>query len=163
MKSSRWLILVLLLLVALTGCRQQAQSALDALTVDVRVDPEMPMVGESTLFITLTGASDQPISDATVSVRGDMSHAGMVPVIETVEGGTDGVYTIPFEWTMAGDWTLEITVELANGETGTYDIDMSVAGDEMNMGDMESTEEMDMGNMDMDATPTAETIDQDAG
>jgi hypothetical protein len=86
----------------------------------------------------------------------------MVPVIETVESGTDGVYELPFEWTMAGDWTVEVTVELTNGETATQSFDLSVEGEAMNMDnmDMESTEEMDM---DMAATPTMEMADEDAG
>jgi hypothetical protein len=164
MPKPRWTIALLILLTVLTGCRQQAQTTADNLTIDLRIDPDMPMVGDATLVITLTGADDQPVSDATVTARGDMSHAGMVPVIETVESGTDGVYELPFEWTMAGDWTVEVTVELANGETATQSFDLSVEGEAMNMDnmDMESTEEMDM-DMDMAATPTMEMADEDAG
>ncbi len=177
MKISAWTLVPLLLLVALTGCRQQAQTTAKDVTIDLRVDPEAPAVGDATLVVTVTGADNQPINDATVTARGDMSHAGMVPVIETADKGTDGEYMIPFQWTMAGDWTVEVTVELTNGEKASKTFDYTVSGDAMNMGDMtmQATDATDMGDMTMEptgtmdmnstdmATPTQEFADQDAG
>jgi hypothetical protein len=118
-------LLTLLALVLLVGCRQQAQPTAEAsLQIDLRTEPEALAVGESTLIVTVRDASGQPISDANVNVRGDMNHAGMAPVIETAKGGTDGEYHLPFEWDMAGDWIVEVTVELASGltETRTFDL-----------------------------------------
>ena len=61
-----------------------------------------------------------------VQVRGDMSHAGMVPVLRTALPGDAGAYTAPFEWTMAGDWVLTVEFTLADGRTGTETFDFSI-------------------------------------
>ena len=117
----------LLLVVFLVGCRQQAQTTTDtSIQIDLRQEPEAPVVGESTLIVTVRDANDQPINDAAVTVRGDMNHAGMTPVIETAKSGTDGEYSLPFEWTMAGDWIVEVTVELASGDVTSQTFDLQV-------------------------------------
>lgn len=137
-----WQLIVLIAAAILSGCRQQAAPVADVsdLNVELQVTPEDPTVGEAELLVTVTDGEGNPIDDATVSVRGDMSHAGMVPVLGDVEGGENGVYSIPFEWTMAGDWTVEVTVELADGTTANQTFPFSVTGGEMDMDDMEDGE-----------------------
>ncbi len=126
MQNWKWLTLLLLLL--LVGCRQETQTTDDnSLQIDLRVEPEAPIVGEATMIVTVRDANDQPINDATVTVRGDMNHAGMVPVIEVVESGTDGEYFLPFEWTMAGDWIVEVSVELPDDTVETQTFDLAVS------------------------------------
>jgi hypothetical protein len=120
-------ILLLLVLVSLVGCRQQAQPKPETgLQIDWRFEPEEPVVGDSTLIITVRDASGQAINNATVTARGDMNHAGMVPLIETVAAGNDGEYFLPFAWSMAGDWVVEITVELADGTVDSQTFDLLV-------------------------------------
>ena len=63
-----------------------------------------------------------------MAARGDMSHAGMAPVIASSEDDADGVYRIPFEWTMAGDWFVDVTVTLADGREVVQRFDLSVSG-----------------------------------
>ncbi|MBZ0302686.1 MAG: FixH family protein [Anaerolineae bacterium] len=146
----------LLVILALTGCRQQTQEAASAnLQIDLRVEPEEPVTGDATLIVTVTDSAGNPVIATKVSARGDMNHAGMTPVIKDAEPSDGGEYSIPFEWTMAGDWTVEITVELADGTKVSQTFEESVASgpgkDSMNMdmGDMdmtaEATEAMDMG------------------
>jgi len=144
----RWRIIALIMVVILAGCRQQAAQTTEDLSVniDLRLEPEDPVVGEAQLQVTVTDGEGIPIEDAKVSVRGDMSHAGMVPVLGETEGGENGVYIVPFEWTMAGDWTVEVNVELSEGITATETFPFSVTGDEMESmdmdeGEMEMTEE----------------------
>ena len=149
MRRFYWIGLVLAVLLT-AGCRQQAQEAEDSgVTIDLRTEPEDAAVGEATLIVTVTDAAGSPITDADVSARGDMNHAGMVPVLgeaETAEA-ENGKYTIPFEWTMAGDWFVEVTVELPDGATMTETFDLSVMA-----GDAEAMPDMDMGtDADIDA------------
>ncbi len=155
------LALLLVTVFALTGCRQAEVTSSENVNIDVAVTPEEPAVGDATLLVTLTDPEGNPITDATVAVRGDMTHAGMVPVIPAeVSGAEDGVYVFEdFEWTMGGEWFVEVTVTLPNGETATEQFEYTVSG-EMNMdemGDMDMTEEPE--EMDMDATEETEAMD----
>ncbi len=110
--------------------------------INLALNDDMAMVGDATLLVTVTDEDGTPINDATVSVRGDMTHAGMVPVIpDSVTTAEDGVYSIPFEFTMGGDWIITVDVTLANEETAsvTYEVD-GVGGDaDMNMDNMGDT------------------------
>jgi hypothetical protein len=131
MNRFRRILPLLLVLLMLLGCRQQTPDAAQTgLMIDLRVEPEDSTVGEATLIITVTDASGSPVNDASVSARGDMNHAGMVPVLADVDGGAAGEYTLPFEWTMAGDWFVEITVTLPDGTTAVQTFDRHVAASE---------------------------------
>lgn len=158
------LALLLVVVFTLAGCRQAEGTTSENVNIEVAVTPEEPAVGDAMLLVTVTDAEGNPINDATVAVRGDMSHAGMVPVIPAeISDAEDGVYTFEdFEWTMGGEWFVEVTVTLTNGETATERFEYTVSGEmdmeDMDEMDMDSTEEMDMDGMDMDAT---EEIDMD--
>jgi hypothetical protein len=55
----------------------------------------------------------------------------MTPVFGETQTSQNGEYRIPFEWTMAGDWFVEITVTQANGgDSVTQRFDLSVYTDE---------------------------------
>jgi copper(I)-binding protein len=146
MKSSILLILLVPLLV-LAACRQTTEPSIDNLTIEVAVNPDPPAVGDATLSVTLTDRDNKPINDATVNVTGNMSHAGMVPVIAESSEGVEAVYEMPFQWTMGGDWVLTVEVTLANGETTSQEFEFSGVAD--GMGDMEATEDASGMNMDM--------------
>ena len=65
---------------------------------------------------SLWDADGQPIDGAgPVTLRGDMNHAGMKPVLADATGTGGGQYTADFEWTMAGDWTVAIEATLPDG------------------------------------------------
>ena len=111
------LIGLLLLLLLLPACRQQP--ATDE-AVDVQVvltpGPDSLVVGLITFDLTLWDADGRPIDGADpVTLRGDMNHAGMRPVIARAIGVGDGQYTTDFEWTMAGDWTVAVEATLPDG------------------------------------------------
>ena len=84
------------------------------------IDPDKLVVGK----VTLTDGAGKPVDGATVSVKGDMSHAGMQPVFGDTKSSTNGVYRIPFEWTMGGDWFVLITGKLADGRKVKEKVDM---------------------------------------
>lgn len=122
-------LLMAFLVVALMGCAPAPpQTASEAgINMSIMVMPDPPAVGETMLMITVTDEAGNPISDATLNVQGDMTHAGMVPVIRNdVSGANEGVYAVPFEWSMAGDWIVTVVAELADGREVEHLFDLSV-------------------------------------
>lgn len=121
-----WMLLILTLAV-LTGCRQPATTpAAAGIAIQLTVAPDPPVTGEAALTIRVT-EHNQPIAGGKVTVRGDMSHAGMVPVLREGVILEQGEITVPFEWTMAGDWFVEVTVTLPDGRTAQKRFDYFVA------------------------------------
>lgn len=136
----RILLTLLISVLVLVGCRQTNEVTAENVLVDVALSDEMAMVGDATVLVTVSDEEGNPINDATVTVRGDMTHAGMIPVIpDAVTTAEDGIYSIPFEFTMGGDWIITVDVTLANDETAsvTYEIDGVEGDSEMDMDDME--------------------------
>jgi hypothetical protein len=89
--------------------------------------PFPPIIGESRLVIQIADNMGNPIDDAQMAIRGSMSHAGMIPVLAELEGGgKDGVYDVPFEWTMAGDWIVTVDVQLPDGTMAEEHFDIAV-------------------------------------
>jgi hypothetical protein len=119
------LIGVLFLLTTACNGRNSQQSNNTDIRIIVAV--ESTNVGETSLIVTLTDTAGSPINDATVSVKGDMSHAGMVPVLAKVTGGGDnGVYKMPFEWTMGGDWVVTVEATLPDGRSATQQFNFAI-------------------------------------
>ena len=150
----RVIAVLLILVLMLAACRQEEPIANESVNIDIAFEPaELFVTDDSTVIVTLTDNTGQAISDAMVNVRGDMSHPGMTPVLREITSGTEGVYTSDYEWTMAGDWNVEITVTLPDGTTTGETFTFTVAGEMDDMGDMEdmdmATEEADMSDMDM--------------
>lgn len=78
--------------------------------------PAAPVTGPALVTVHLHDANG-PLSGAQVTVTGDMTHAGMVPVISETTETAPGVYqTEDFSFTMGGDWFLLAAVELADGD-----------------------------------------------
>ncbi len=110
------------LLVALAGCgrvQKAAPAADDGLTITMTVEPSPPMIGDGTVVLTVKDAAGRPVDGATVEIEGNMSHAGMKPSFGKVEDGQGGVYRVPLQWTMGGDWYVDVKLTLADGKTAT--------------------------------------------
>lgn len=113
--------LLILLLLGFTACRPpdatQSTSSNETQTVIVTIAPvTTPRIGETPVIVTVQDGGT-PITDATVEVTGDMTHAGMVPVISSAQHTENGSYeTTDFSFTMAGDWILTADVRLPGGE-----------------------------------------------
>ena len=123
--------LTLILLLALltgTACGQQSAptpAATDT-QIELAVEREPPAVGDSTLVVTLTDASGSPVSGASVSVEGNMDHARMEPSSGQISEDTNGVYRVPFRWTMGGGWIVTVTAALPDGGEATQTFEMFV-------------------------------------
>jgi hypothetical protein len=124
------LALGLVALLGLAGCqrtsRQQPADQAPDVRITLAVEPAPPAIGAARVVVQLADASGKPIDGAAVNVRGDMSHAGMLPVLATAAEEADGVYAADFEWTMAGDWIVAVTAVLPDGRTATRRFDLAV-------------------------------------
>lgn len=121
------MLVALLVALLLAGCRQPPPTPTAALQIDLTYEPEPARVGQAALVITVRDAAGQPVADAKVSARGDMSHAGMVPVLGEGEPQGDGRYRVPFEWTMSGDWFVDVTVTLPDGAVAQQRFELTVS------------------------------------
>jgi len=119
--------LALLLLLG-SGCARASPQAYSAgVQITMTAIPFPPHIGDSRLVIQVADMMGSPIDDAHLAIKGDMTHAGMAPVLVEVDGGGEaGVYTIPFEWTMAGDWVVTVDVQLPDGTKAQERFDMAV-------------------------------------
>lgn len=115
------------LILLASGCARVSQQANTAdVVITLTAVPFPAHIGQTRLVIQVNGKDGQPIDDAHLSIKGDMTHAGMVPVLAEVDGGQNGVYEVPFEWTMAGDWVVSVSLQLPDGSTAQQRFDISV-------------------------------------
>lgn len=126
-----WLVLAALVMVSLAGCqRASQQEAVDQapeIAALLTIDPNPAVVGPANLSVQLTDASGAPIEGATVSLKGDMSHAGMQPVLADAAETAAGGYEARWVWTMSGDWFVTVTAALPGGRTLVRRFDMTVS------------------------------------
>ena len=120
------------LVLALAACGR-SQDAVDAAGLQVTLIPDGSYPGE-TLVVAVRDKAGQPVTDATVSVEGNMNHAGMTPVLTSsvldgADGEEDGRYTLPFQFTMLGDWIVTVKITPRDGNTLSTDIDLRAAAD----------------------------------
>jgi hypothetical protein len=121
-----WFFLTLL---ALGGCRENLDRGDPGLILDVAISPTPPAVGPARLIITLEDTAGAPVAGATIVVEGNMSHAGMIPVMDTARVEAAGRYGISaFEFTMAGDWILTLRAQLPDGRWARLDRPTNVVG-----------------------------------
>ncbi|MEX1019240.1 MAG: FixH family protein [Litorilinea sp.] len=80
-----------------------------------------------TLAVRVQRGDGTPITDASVRLEGDMNHAGMIPVISAPTSHTvDGIYRVPFEFSMLGDWIISVFVTTADGHEYQEQIEIGV-------------------------------------
>ena len=101
-------------LVIAQGCKRQGQGFVD-LRVVYEVSPQPPRVGPVTITVRIMPVTGKPVTGARVSLEGNMTHAGMVPVFAEAREIEPGRYVSTMELTMAGDWHVTIHVTLSNG------------------------------------------------
>jgi hypothetical protein len=63
----------------------------------------------------LNDPEGRPVDGARLEIEANMSHAGMVPVLASIKESRAGLYRFPLEWTMAGDWTVDLAFTLPDG------------------------------------------------
>jgi hypothetical protein len=133
----------LMLALSIAGCRgifgsgasdtnisnEQTSDEQTTQTIQIELLPPDQQEGGS-LAVRVQDAAGEPIMDASVRLEGDMNHAGMIPVIsEPVEHASEGIYRVPFEFTMLGDWIITAYVTTADGREHTEVIEIGVRRD----------------------------------
>lgn len=102
-------LLVLFIFALCVACAPQQQNDL---TVGLEVTN--PKVGKIPIVLTIK-YQDQPLENAQITVRGDMTHAGMAPVQQQAKALGGGKYALEaFNFTMSGDWVLSISAKTAD-------------------------------------------------
>lgn len=87
-----------------------------ATQIELRSDPFPLRVGQTTLDIMITDTDGTPIEDATVYVDSQMNHDGMLPLSGYARALGGGYYEKGVIFPMMGEWTLDITAELPDGQ-----------------------------------------------
>ncbi|MBP6015312.1 MAG: FixH family protein [Candidatus Promineofilum sp.] len=132
-RARTWLLLIVALMAAglVAGCRRSAGTPPDDTIRISFVKPVFPPPsGSGQLTFRLSDENEEPIDSATLQIRGDMSHAGMTPLLAAAEGGQEGVYRVPIEWTMSGDWIVTVEAMLSDGRQATRSFNFVVSGQE---------------------------------
>ncbi len=109
----------ILLSMVSVGCGRSAQAdptTLDTYRVTLAIEPSPTVVGPGALVVTLRDSARQPVDGARLDVKADMSHAGMAPVFASTSQSSAGVYRVPVDWSMAGDWYVDLTFTLPDGK-----------------------------------------------
>jgi hypothetical protein len=120
---SPWGWLGLLVILFLGGCGR-GNTDLPDVVVELAVSPEPPQIGPAVVTAVLRDADGQPISGARVELEGNMSHAGMVPVIAQALEVAPGEYQGDLEFTMGGDWFILVRADLPDGRSMERKVDV---------------------------------------
>ena len=141
-------------LLALPGCRGSSPAQDPGLLLDVGFSPTPPAVGPARLIITLRDTLGQPLDGAEIHVEGNMSHAGMTPVIDTAVAQGSGTYSVPdFTFSMAGEWIVTVSATLPDGRRTVVQAGTNVVGAPPGFSHEEDGREPNSPGSDGSATP----------
>jgi hypothetical protein len=123
------LLFAFLIAPVIAGCTRRSASQNDDLQIEtsLKLTPDPAQVGMALLEIQLKDESGQALTGVELSLRGDMTHAGMMPVMADAVEVRPGVYQAQLEWTMAGDWIVTLDGTLPDGTVFTRQLDVNVA------------------------------------
>ncbi len=124
---------ILLLLLILTLSDQRVQShrrQRAAAGLHMTLIPAAEGIQGDHLTVEIVDDDGLPVTDVTVSLEGNMTHAGMVPVLtesvwDGADGSEDGRYRVPFQFTMLGDWIVSVKIENRDGDRYSQDVDVT--------------------------------------
>jgi YtkA-like len=122
---------ILTLVLVLAACKpQNAASGNTKLPAGIQVQLEVgdaPKTGNLPVSIYIL-KDNQALSGAVVSVTGNMTHAGMEPVIATATESEAGLYKAePFVIEMPGDAVISADITLSDGTKFTVNKALTVA------------------------------------
>jgi hypothetical protein len=104
------------------ACHRPAQAR--DLTFESTLSPR-PVVGRPALLeLHVLDAGGRPVLGAQLRVEAQMSHPGMAPLLATATERGNGVYEVPLQFSMAGDWIVLVTGSLPNGDKVEHRVDV---------------------------------------
>ncbi|MDQ3398525.1 MAG: FixH family protein [Deinococcota bacterium] len=129
----RLILLALLTLLLTPACRPPETGTRRASGADAQRQvtvtlPEGPRLGNAPVLVEIRDGG-QPFSGASVRITGDMTHAGMVPVIVQAQEQASGRYVAEdFAFSMAGDWILTVDIGYPEGGREMSELRVTVPG-----------------------------------
>lgn len=157
------LVCSLFTLLAACGSRSYPTSNGD---LQITLLPPSVGVGHDSVRIQLYNREQSPITDATLTLEGNMNHAGMAPIIagpvsDGDDGARDGIYQASLPFSMLGDWIITVVVTLADGSERTQDINVTITeggiqtSNDASRGEVQGTDELTVQNVLVRAVPVA--------
>lgn len=120
--------MIFALLLVLAACRPTQRQANGSGLQIVVAAQTTPGLGTTPLTVQIR-RDGEPISGAEVRLTGDMTHAGMIPVLRDTVETEPGLYRADdFEFTMAGDWIVTADVILPGGDRASGELRTTVPG-----------------------------------
>ena len=108
--------LLVLSVMVLAACRGGAVDEAPGHDLRLSIAPTPPIEGTARIVAELRDDSGEPVDGAEIVLRGDMAHAGMIPVEEPLVEESGGRYsTSAFPFNMGGDWILTAQITLPDG------------------------------------------------
>lgn len=115
-----------LLAVIATACHSAAPPP--DIKVQYELAPQPPRVGSDIINLKLTNKNGEPISGARIELEGNMTHAGMSPVMSEAHEVEAGKYRGTLELSMAGDWIVLVNISLPDGQKLQRRLELSTVG-----------------------------------
>lgn len=120
------LLLIMTLMLSSCGRIQNPQFTGEAdgenIPADVTLEVELAsqdalQMGQATDIEILLEQDGQPVEGATIDIEGNMTHAGMEPVLIEAQERAPGKYQATLDWTMGGEWIVTVRATLPDGQT----------------------------------------------
>lgn len=114
------------------GCRRASHQP-DAGDITIKLERPLfePAAGPIVLYLRVLDTAGDALDNATVHARADMIHAGMVPLFLEASAAGNGLYALPIEWTMTGDWIVTVEATVPDGRRATRQFDFTVTGEDV--------------------------------
>lgn len=122
-----------------TACHAQAQSKGLSPSVQITLSSAPEGKNGKYLVVQVADQAGKPVTDAMVSLEGNMNHGGMAPITskavnDAADGKVDGRYQVPFQFDMLGDWIITVAVKTSDGVTSKQDILVQVGAQRVKLG-----------------------------
>lgn len=123
----RPLLLVYALLSVFVGAGCQPEDRVgEAVDVTWRSEPALLRVGAANVIVEVADTLGAPVSGADVTIEANMTHPGMQPVFAPALEIQPGVYRGSLEFSMQGEWFMEITGMQRDGSIFVREIRFTV-------------------------------------